>query len=113
MTTHQTHHKTDREDSVLWATLAYVLSIVGFLLVVGMRKHDRYAMFHAKQSLILFFGFVIAWLVEAVVPFVGWFVGAVLTVLLVILWVIGIVNALRGKETPLPVVGVFAEKITI
>ncbi len=113
MTTHQTQHKGHGEESVLWATLAYVLSIVGFLLVVGMRKHDHYAMFHAKQSLILFFGFVIAWLVDAVVPFVGWLVGGVLTVLLVILWVIGIVNALRGKQAPLPVVGVFAEKITI
>ncbi len=113
MTTHPTQHKEYVEESVLWATLAYVLSIVGFLLVLSMRKHDRYAMFHAKQSLILFFGFVIAWLVDAVVPFVGWLVGGVLTVLLVILWVIGIVNALRGKQVPLPVVGVFAEKITI
>jgi len=113
MTPHQTQHKGYGEESVLWATLAYVLSIVGFLLVLSMRKHDRYALFHAKQSLVLFFGFVIAWLVEAVVPLVGWLVGRVLTVLLVILVVVGIVNALRGKETPLPVVGVFAEKITI
>ncbi len=99
-------------DSKIWAFLAYLLSVVGFVLVMLTRKGDKYAMYHAKQSLVLFLAWVLTWVI-AMVPFIGWLVSWVLAIILLILWVLGMVNALNGKQTPLPVIGQFADKINL
>lgn len=101
-----------RDDSKMWAFLAYLLSIVGFVLVLATKKNDAYAMYHAKQSLVLFLAWVIAWIV-ILVPFIGWLVSWILYILLFVLWIIGMVNALNGKKVPLPVIGSFADKINL
>lgn len=100
------------DDSKTWAFLAYLLSIVGFLLVMFTRKNDKYAMYHAKQSLVLFIAWVIVWVIMWI-PFIGWLIGWILTILLVVLWILGMINALNGKQVPLPVIGQFADKINL
>ncbi len=108
---HTAHHNSE-SDSRIWAFLAYLLSALGFVLVMLTRKEDAYAKFHAKQSLVLFLAMMLAWIAR-MIPFIGWLVGWVLTLLLLILWVIGMVNALNGKQTPLPVIGHLADKIDL
>jgi len=73
--------------------------------------------------LILFIAIFIVQLLGGVVlaglfvaPLIAGLVGIVLWICyiaLVILWVIGIINALSGKEKPLPVIGGFANKINL
>ena len=41
-------------NSKIFAFLAIFLGIIGFLIVLIAKKDDAYAMFYAKQSLILF-----------------------------------------------------------
>ena len=101
-------------EGVLWAFLAYLLSIIGFLLVLLLKKDNKFAMYHAKQSLVLFIASVIINVVGGVIPLLGWFIILPLGgVFLLVLWIIGIINALTGKEKPLPLIGQFAKKLNI
>ena len=100
------------DEGKLYAILAYVLSIIGFILVLAMKKDNKFAMFHAKQSLVLFFGWIIAG-VMYMVPFIGVFVGSLLYIALLVLWIMGIINAASGAEKNLPVIGDLAAKINI
>ncbi|MBW2978787.1 DUF4870 domain-containing protein, partial [Candidatus Woesearchaeota archaeon] len=101
-------------DSKLWAFLAYFLSIVGFVLVLAMKKNDRFALYHAKQSLVLFIASVIlyvaAMLLTPVMLFFIFYIFWVIYIVVFVLWIIGIVNAVTGKTKPLPIIGGFAEK---
>jgi uncharacterized membrane protein len=101
------------DEGKLWAFLAYLLSIIGFVLVILLQKNNKFAMYHAKQSLVLFITAVIISIVGTVIPVIGWFIIIPLGNLLVlVLWIVGIINALTGKEKPLPLIGKFADKMS-
>lgn len=97
---------TTPEQSVLFGALAYV----GPLVVVSyiMAKDVASVKFHIKQGLVLF-----------VIEVGLWFLGGMLWMLypimmiinlaLLVLAVMGIMNAINKKETPLPLVGSFAK----
>ena len=99
-----------QDDSKLWAFLAYLLGIVGFVLVLLLKKDNKFAMYHAKQSLVLFICWVVVMILTPI-PIIGWIGGPILGVCLFILWIIGIINALTDKMKPLPLIGKFADKI--
>jgi uncharacterized membrane protein len=101
------------EEGKLYAILAYVLSIIGFILVLVAKKDNKFAMFHAKQSLVLFFGFIIANVAYWLIPFLGIIVGGLLNLALLVLLIMGIINAASGAEKNLPVIGDLAAKINI
>jgi uncharacterized membrane protein len=105
----------------LLAFLTYPLIVVGWLLVLIFGRGSRLARFHVKQSVGLWLfaigvtvgwaaiGWVLAWIpyVAAVsaalfsLAAAAWFFAA-------ILWLIGMVNALRGRPAPLPIIGGWA-----
>lgn len=93
-----------KSDSNLMAALSYVwvLSVVMLLL----KKEDKFVQFHAKQGLIIF----LATIVANFIPFIGWFL---INPILIIAEIIGFVMALQGKEFKMPLVGDLAEKINI
>lgn len=106
--------KKGNDESKLFAFLAYLLGIIGFVLVLLARKKDAYATYHAKQSLVLAICWVIVYVVGMALPFIGWFVIWPLgNLVLIILWVIGMINAFSGKQKPLPLIGQFGEKIKL
>ncbi len=92
----------DVEDNKLWAVLGY-LGILCLIPLLG-KKDSPFAQYHAKQGLVLLIGYVVSW-----IPFLGWIIGLGI----LILAIIGILNALGGKMTPLPLVGQYAEKLNI
>jgi len=105
--------KGKEDDGKIFGFLAYLLGIIGFLIVLLAKKDNKFAMYHAKQCLVLCIVSVIA-VVIAMIPFVGWFVlGPILYVIILVLWIIGMVNALTGKEKPLPIIGKYGEKINL
>ena len=69
-------------------------------------------MYHAKQSLVLTICWVIVYVVGMSLPFIGWFVIWPLgNLALLVLWVIGMINAFTRKQKPLPLIGQFGEKL--
>jgi len=106
--------KKDNSDSKLFALLGILLTIIGYIIVYFTRKEDKYAMYYAKQGLVLF----IAWIIVAIaswiigfVPVVGDIIGTVLWAVTFALWIVGIIYSLSGEEKEVPIIGVFAKRI--
>lgn len=91
------------------AILAYLLFFIPLLTDA---KDDPFVKYHVKQGLVLFIGYIIEMFIGTI-PLIGWIVSPLLAVALFILLIIGIMNASNGKETPLPVIGKFAETFKI
>lgn len=103
----------EMEEGKIFAFLAYLLSIIGFLIVLLAKKKNKFAMYHAKQSLVLFIVYMIGWVVLVFIPFLGWSLLPIWWVLMVVMTIIGIINALTGKTKPLPIIGKYAKKIKL
>ncbi|MBS1253783.1 MAG: hypothetical protein MAG451_02836 [Anaerolineales bacterium] len=109
------------------AFLAYLLSILGWFYVLLFHKKDKFAVYHAKQSVMLTIFAVatpmvwalISWIL-AWIPLVGSVVAATLFslviaayILLGAAWIVGMVYALQAKRELVPVVGGWAERFFI
>ncbi len=104
------------EEGKIFAFLGVFLTIIGFLIVLLAKKENKYAMYYAKQGLVLFIAWVIVWVVAMVlifIPILGWLVMILLYICMLVLWIIGWINALSGVEKPIPIIGKYAEKIKI
>ena len=102
------------DEGKLFAFLAYLLGIIGFIIVLVAKKDNKFAMFHAKQSLVLFFGWVIGGVIWVLpIPFLHSLIGGIVHLLVLILSIMGMVYALTGQEKDLPVVGQIASQMNI
>lgn len=118
---------TVKRSSQVLAFLAYALWIFGWLLVVIAARKDRFAAYHARQSLALslavilapviwlVFGWVIAW-----IPGVGVVVAAAsfslvigVYIVAVVAWITGLSNAVRAQVKPLPFFGDWARRLPV
>jgi uncharacterized membrane protein len=101
------------DNTKLCAFLAYLLvGIIWYFADEKMKKND-FVKFHVKQGLVLLITSIIINIIGSIVPVVGWFVILPLGALFVlVLWIIGIINALNGKMNPLPIIGGLAKKFT-
>ncbi|MGV8130646.1 MAG: DUF4870 domain-containing protein [Candidatus Pacearchaeota archaeon] len=105
-----------QDDSKLFAFLAVLLSVVGFIIAYSMKKDNKYVMFYAKQSLVLFIGWIALWIVGMVlgfIPFLGIMVHWILSLGLLVLWVMGLIYSLSGEMKHIPLVGDFAKRIDL
>lgn len=91
--------------------MAIVAYIIFFIPLLTDSKNDPFVKYHVKQGLVLFIFYIIA-SACGYIPFIGWIISAILSVLALIFLIIGIVNAINGKQEPLPVIGKFAENFT-
>ena len=85
-------------------TLMAVLCYFGILVLIPLltdSKNDPFVKFHIKQGLVLLLAGIIVGLLRQV-PIIGW----LLSIVILVLFIIGIINAARGKKE-------FADKIKI
>lgn len=101
------------EKNTGMAIIAYILFFIP--LLTGAHK-EPFVKYHVKQGLVLFCIGVIIWLFNMMIPWYWWwqfsFLFWILRLLqlgLLVLVVLGIVNASQGKEEPVPLVGQFAK----
>lgn len=107
MTTNDPNDITGVSADKLMAALSYLGVLV--LIPLFMRPHDASIRFHAKQGLVILIGEIVAvvagiWLT---------IIGNLLFVLLLIASVLGLINALQGKQWKIPGVGHLAHKFRI
>lgn len=101
-------------ESKLFAFLAYFLGLVGFIIVLLAKKKDAFAMYHAKQSLVLIITAVIVHVSGKYIPIIGWFIIWPIGVIFVaICWIIGIIRAIIGDKKPLPIIGKYGERLKL
>ena len=99
------------QKNVGMAILCYfgILVLIPFLTDA---KNDPFVKFHIKQGLVLLIAYLIAGVIAAV-PFIGWVVGGIVWIFLLILFIMGIINAAGGKEAELPLIGKFGSSFKI
>ena len=98
------------EEGKIWAILAY-LSIL-CLIPLLMKKENKFVLHHAKQGLVIFIaGVAIGILV--LIPFLGWILAPIGSLILLILSLIGIIQVLQGNYWKCPVVYDISVKINI
>lgn len=89
------------EEGKTMGGIAY-FGLLGFLIAYLTSKENKYVLYHAQQGLAL----AICMLVIPI-PFIGWLVG----IGVLVLFVIGLMNGFKGEIKPLPVIGQFAFKL--
>ena len=93
-----------RDESRLFAALSYISVL--FLLPYFLRHGDDYAMYHARQGLVLLIYGVLSDILTAI-PVIGWVFG----LFRLYCMIKGISNAATGKKELLPYIGKYGERI--
>lgn len=87
------------------ATIAYI-TLIGLIIafVQNGEKKNHFATFHIRQSLgLMCTGFALA--LVNIIPFLGWAISVLGLIGLMVLWLMGLMNAISGKEQPVPLLG--------
>lgn len=113
-TQEQVFSPEDVEKNKVISFLAYLI----FFIPLIAAPDSKFARFHANQGLILLiFGFalgiinIILSAILSFIPVVGWIImlllGIAIPILILVLVIMGIINALNGQAKPLPLIGKF------
>lgn len=87
------------------AAIAYI-TIIGLIIayVQNNEKKNAFTAYHIRQSLgIAVTGFALG--IIGVIPILGWLIIIFGSIGLLVLWVMGLMNALNGKIAPVPLLG--------
>jgi len=99
---------TSKKQNTALAVIAYILFFVP--LLTGDAKKDSFVKYHTKQGLALFLLVVLLNVIDWIMPFyLWWTINRLLSLGTLVLLIIGISNAVRGKQQPLPLIGKYAD----
>lgn len=104
MSTFDSGHSYDPADVQANKGMAVVAYILFFIPLIA-AKNSPYAMYHANQGLTLFLVSLAANIVLSVIPFIGALLLPLANLALLVLVILGIVNAAQGQAKPLPIIG--------
>ena len=104
--------KNEIEEGKLVAILAYLLIGIIWYFADEKMKKNEFVKFHVKQALVLLIVDVLGYAILGIIIIIGWVLMPIFGVVMLILWIIGIINALNGKKKALPIIGGFAKKFT-
>ncbi len=90
--------------------LCYVLGWISGLVFILIEKENKFVRFHAIQSIYVFGALTIVGVVLGLIPFIGFVIGWLISVLGFILWIVLMLKAYQGTMYKLPWAGNLAEK---
>lgn len=106
------------QEGKLFAILSYALNLVGlpFCIVPLITRNNEFALYHAKQSLMIWIGGVVVSVASTVLMAIC--IGIVLVpilapiafVFLLVVNIMGLVNAAKLETKPLPLIGKWGEQ---
>ncbi len=104
MNTELTSNKTTTEGKTI-AIIAYI-TIIGLIIafVMNNEKKNAFASYHIRQSLDLALTALTLSMI-GIIPILGWIISFFGFFFVLVLWIIGLLNALNSKEKPLPLFG--------
>ena len=91
-----------------YAILAYLWILC--LIPLILKKDNAFALFHARQGVVLFIG-ELAISFVGVIPILGWMILFLGTFVFGVLSLVGIVQALLGNYWKMPIVGGIAQSL--
>lgn len=95
---------TTIEEGKTMAIVSYI-TIIGTIIAlsVNMERKNKYTSFHVRQALglnIMFY--VISFFIGY---FDSWMISGSFYVFFIVLWGFGLINAIQGENTPIPLIG--------
>ncbi len=96
-----TYTSEDIEKNKVIAALAYLI----FFLPLLAAQDSSYARYHANQGLLLFILGFGGNTILTIIPILGWILIPFFSLFVIILAVMGILNAVNGKAKDLPLIG--------
>ncbi len=87
------------------AMIAYI-TIIGLIIafVMNNEKKNEFARFHIKQSLgLALTGLAIG--IIGIIPILGWIINILGIFVLLYMWIVGLMNAINGKQNTVPFLG--------
>lgn len=103
-------NQKDIEQNKAIAFLSY-LSIL-FLIPLLAKPESKFCIHHAKNGLVLFIAGLIVGLIM-IVPFIGWVIGFLGGIVLLVYAIVGIVKSLRGEYWTMPFLGQYTDKFNL
>ncbi len=100
----------DVKDGKVFALISYLGILV--IITLLLKKDNKFALFHAKQGLVLFICEIGALLIN-IIPVLGQIIWALAVLVFGIFSLVGIVQSLMGSYWKAPIIGDIAEKISI
>ncbi len=95
----------------LAAALAYLLGFISGIVIYVLEKENDFVRFHAMQSTLFFAAVFILSFILGFIPVIGWLVVSVFLPLVGFAgWLVGMINAAKGKKYKFPFIGDYAEK---
>lgn len=93
----------------LFAIIAYIgiFWLVG--LLVAPEKDHAFVKNHVNNGILLTLCSVVANIILAI-PILGWIIGGLLDIVILVFWVISLIAAIKGEKYTLPIIG---DKITL
>ena len=104
----------DIQDNRMIAAIGYVFILC--LIPLTLKKESKFAQFHGKQGLVLTIASVLLWFLNFIlgmIPVLGWLILFVSWISLIVLAIMGIMNALSGKYWEMPFLGKYAKEIKL
>ncbi len=90
--------------------LCYVLTWVTGIVFYLLEKDSDFVKFHAKQSIVTFLPLTILAFALGFIPFAGWIISMILSIVILILWLVLVIKAYQGEKWEVPVFGDLAER---
>jgi uncharacterized membrane protein len=105
--------KLTLEQEIEEGRAAALLAYVPFMCFVPLLKmrHNRFALRHGKQGLVLFFVEILALIFY--IPFISQHFWAFVLILALLASIYGILQVLQGRDWKLPLLGNLADKIQL
>ena len=108
------------ESGKVMGILAYIFFIIPLLAA----RENKFAMYHTEQSIILVITSVVIWIaafiINLIVSQISSSLACVISILTfipwvayLVLWIMGLLNAIGGKVKELPLIGKYGEKLNL
>jgi len=93
------------------ALLCYLGGWITGIIFLVIEQENKFVRFHALQSTVTFGALTVAGALLGRIPFAGSFLGAIIGILAIVLWILLMVKAHQGELYRLPVAGQVAEGV--
>jgi len=90
--------------------LSYLLGFITGIIFFVIEKDNKFVRFHAMQSMLAFGFLFVLQMILMFIPFIGWVLSPIVSIVGLILWIIMMIKAYQGEFFKLPIVGEIAEK---
>ena len=89
-----------------------ILAYLGILWIVGLlaAPNETDVRFHVNQGIVLTIAWVAAGILNTIlafIPILGWLLGFAVIIFVTVLNIIGLVNAIKGEQKVVPIIGKF------